>query len=286
MRTRELCLINEKGERYSLTNFRNNCFLTSPSGLGYAYSTEYEQLDNTFTENLRIIKQGQISGTLNFINYDNYTSFVNFIESSERLKFGYKIPYSNGNEKEYFKDVNMQSVSKTQKQTNGIISEAVVFDCLSLWYEENTTIYTIEPQDNEIRWDFRWDSRFSDYNTRTLQYINKGHVEAPVLIEMSGHLVNPQIELYVEGHLYQTVTFNTEIQEYEKLLYGTKEDDFYINKQNTDGTLTSLFDLDVINFENDNVIRLPKNKSCEIRLKAQNEVLNAKVTVLTYYKAV
>ena len=64
--------------------------------------------------------------------------------------------------------------------------------------------------------------------------------------------------------------YQDNIAEYEKLLYGTKENEFYINRQNTDGTLTSLFSLDVIDFSNDNVIRLPINKSCELRLKAEN----------------
>ena len=130
------------------------------------------------------------------------------------------------------------------------------------------------------------DSRFTDYDSRNLTYINKGHVEAPVLIEMSGHLVNPKVELYIEGELYQTVAFNVEIAEYEKLLYGTKENEFYINRQKTDGTIESLFSLDVIDFENDNIIRLPANKSCELKLTADNEVLNAQVTILAYYKAV
>ena len=236
--------------------------------------------------NLRNIQQGQISGTLNFINYDNYTSFVNFIEGSESLKIGYKVPYSDSSFKEYFKDINIQSLSKTQLQTNGILSDSVVFDCLSLWYEENTVIYTIEPQTNEIRWDFKWDSRFSDYDTRNLQYINQGHVEAPIYVEMNGHLVNPRIELYVDGEIYQTVKVTIEIAEYEKLIYDSRENQFYIGKQNTDGTLTSLFSLDCIDFENDNVIRLPKNHSCEIRLTADNEVLNAKLTIYPRYKAV
>ena len=134
--------------------------------------------------------------------------------------------------------------------------------------------------------DFKWDSKFINYDTRSLQYINNGHVEAPILIEINGHVINPKIELYIEGELYQTVTFTTEIAEYEKLLYGTKENEFYINKQNTDGTLESLFSLDVIDFENDNVIRLPINKSCELRLSADNEIQNAQVTILAYYKAV
>ena len=155
-----------------------------------------------------------------------------------------------------------------------------------LWYEKNTIIYTITPQSNEIRWDFVWDSRFTDYDSRNLQYINQGHTEAPILVEMDGHLVNPKLELYVEGELYQSVEITVDIAEYEKLLYGTRENDFYINRQKTDGTLESLFDLDYIDPANDNVIRLPKNKSCELRLTADNEVLNAQVTILPQYKAV
>lgn len=282
---REFKLVNEKGQEYSLMNINDYCLLTEPTGLGYSYSTEYERLENTFIANLRKVEQGQINGIVNFLKYDNYKNFIDFIESSEKLKFSYKIPFEQG-VKEYFKDVNIQSVPKSEIQTNGLISEPVIFDCLSLWYEENTVIYTIQPETGEIRWDFRWDSRFTDYDSRNLTYINKGHVEAPVLIEMSGHLVNPKIELYIEGELYQTVAFNVEIAEYEKLLYGTKENEFYINRQKTDGTIESLFSLDVIDFENDNVIRLPVNKSCEIRLKADNEVLNAQVTILAYYKAV
>lgn len=283
---REFNLINEKGQKFSLMDIYNAFLLTEPQGLGYGYTTEYQQLGNTFIENLRNIQQGQIIGTANFLEYDNYKSFVDFVEGAENLRFEYKIPYRDGSTKEYFKDISFQNITKTQKQINGIFSETVTFDCLSLWYEENTVIYTITPQTNEIRWDFLWDSRFTDYDTRNLQYINQGHTEAPILVQMDGHLVNPKIELYVDGELYQSVEINVEIQEYEKLLYGTREDDFYVMKQNTDGTTTSLFDLDHISFENDNVIRIPVNRSCELRLTAQNEVLNAQVTILPQYKSV
>lgn len=282
---REFKLINEDGQEYSMMDIENYCLLTDPSGLGYSYSVEYEQLGNTFISNLRKVEQGQIEGTVNFLNYDNYKNLIDFIEGSESLKFSYKIPLKDG-VKEYFKDVQVQSITKTQIQQNGVISETIIFDCLSLWYEENIVIYNIESQNSEMRWDFKWDSNFIDYNARNLTFINKGHIEAPILVEISGQVVNPQIDLYIEGQLYQTVTINTTIQQYQKLLYGTKENEFYINRQNTDGTLTSLFNLSVIDFENDNVIRLPKNKSCEIVLSADNEVLNAQITILVYYKAI
>lgn len=282
---RKFRLVNEKGQDFSLMDLYNYCFLSNPDGLGYNYETEYQELINTFIENIRRLAQGQISGTANFVNYDNYRNFIDFIENSEKLRFSYIVPYQNG-EKEYFKDIQIQSISKTQKQTNGILSETVVFDCLSLWYEENTITYTVEPLENEIRWDFEWDSKFSDYDSRNLQYINKGHVEAPIYVEIDGQVVNPKLELYVEGELYQNVKVTTTFAQYEKLIYDSRENQFAILKEKTDGTTESLFSLDYINFENDNVIRIPKNRSCELRLTADNEVLNARLTIYPRYKAV
>lgn len=282
---REFKLVNEKGQEYSLMDIKNYCLLTEPNGLGYGYTTEYEQLGNTFISNLRRIEQGQITGTVNFLKYDNYKKMIDFIEQSESLKFSYKLPLKSGS-KEYFKDVQIKNITKTEIQPNSVISESITFDCLSLWYEEKSTIFTIEPREDELRWDFKWNSRFAGYDSRKLTFVNQGHVEAPILVEIDGSLANPQIDLYIEGQLYQSVQFTTNIEAYEKFLYGTKETDFYINKQNTDGTLTSLKRLDVIDFNNDNVIRMPKNKSCEIVLSADSGVTNAKVTILVYYKAI
>ena len=90
---REFNLINEKGQTFSLMDIRNAFLLTEPEGLGYGYNAEYQQLGNTFIENLRTIEQGQISGTANFLEYDNYKTFVDFVENAESLRFGYKIPY-------------------------------------------------------------------------------------------------------------------------------------------------------------------------------------------------
>lgn len=285
MLVREFKLVNEKGQEYSLMDLENHCFLSDPSGLGYGYTTEYQQLGNTFVTNLRNFTQGQISGIANFKSYDNYKALIDFIESSENLRFSYKIPFKTGT-REYFKDVQISDISKTQKKTNGILSETVNFDCLSLWYEENTVTYTVEPLSNEIRWDFRWDSRFSDYDSRNLSYINEGHVEAPIYVEMDGHLVNPKIILSVDGEVYQTVEITTEIQQYEKLIYDSRENKFTVAREKADGTIEDLFSLDCLDIAKDNVVRLPKNRSCQITLTADNEVLNAQLTIYPRYKAV
>ena len=282
---REFKLINEKGQEFSMMDLENYCLLTDPEGLGYSYTTTYEQVGNTFIENLRKLEQGQIIGTANFGKYENYKKLVNFIEQSESLKFAYKVPLDS-QIKQYYKDVNIQSVPKSQKQTNGIISETLTFDCLGLWYEQTTATYDMSATDNEIRWDFSWDSMFIDYDTRRLSYVNAGHVEAPIEVEISGAVVNPSIELYVENELYLKTSVNITLTEYEKLLYGSKENKFYLLKENEDGTQETLFKREYIDFESFEVIRIPKNKSCEIRLVADNDILNATVTIYCYYKAV
>ena len=285
MNVREFRLVNEKGQQYSLMDIENYCLLTEPSGLGYNYYTEYEQLGNTFIENLRRLEQGQITGVANFLKYDNYKNLIDFIEKSEKLRIAYKIPFANGN-KEFLRDVNIQSITKTQKQTNGVLSETITFDCVSLWYEENTIIYDMQHQVGEMRWDFKWDPIFRDYNARKLDFINSGHVEAPIIVEIKGPIKNPSLELTVEGKLYQTLHFNIELEEFEKLLYSSKENEFYIQKENTDGTTQDAFNLDVLDFDENPIIRFPKNKSCTLKIKSETDITNATVTVLVFYKAI
>lgn len=282
---REFNLINDKGQKYSLMDITNSALMTEPTGLGYSYSDEYAQLGNTFISNLRTIEQSQIEGILNFKKYDNYKNIVNFIEKSNTLKFEYKIPYENG-EKTYYKDIQLKSLSKTEKSQNGIISETVVFDSLSLWYMENIATYEMSGGDDEMRWNFTWDARFSNYSVRSLTFVNEGHVESPIEVVIDGNVQNPKIQLYIEGQLYQEVPFTITLTQYEKLLYGTKENDFYLLKQEGDGTKTNIFNLDVVEFDNDNVIRLPQDKSCELRLVADNDIQSAQVKIYTYYKAI
>ena len=284
---REFKLQNEKGQEYSLMDIKNYCLLTEPDGLGVSYLSEYERVGYTFIQTLRTFEQGQIQGDLNFLNYDNYRNLIDFIENSEKLRLEYTLPYKSGTKK-YYKDVEINILSKSEIQNIGVMTESITMDCLSLWYEEVNLTYNIikSDVDNLIRWDFIWDSRFGGTADSEINLVNKGHVEAPIELEISGRVINPYIKLSVEGEEYQRVTFNTEIGEYEKLLYGSKENNFYILKKLEDGTTQSLFTLDVIDFENDNVIRIPKNKSCKLQIYAENEISEIKAMIYIYYKAV
>lgn len=281
---REFKLLNEKGQEYSLMDIYNYCLLTNPDGLGYSYETQYERIGNEFIENVRKLAQGQIAGTANFKSYDNCTNFINFVETAKKLRFVYSIPYKKGYIT-YYRDVNIASLGKTEKQTNGIISEPVNFDCKSLWYEQNETIFKIESYEDEMRYNYRWNSRYINYNTRSITFNNKGHTEAPIQVEIDGFVENPSISVFVNGELYANITIPITLQEYEKLLYSSKTGEIYIMKQNTDGTKESLWKDPYVDITKTNIFKLPIGV-CEIRLTAEDDITSAKLTIFPQYKAV
>ena len=147
-------------------------------------------------------------------------------------------------------------------------------------------VYTVEPESNEIRWNFKWDSKFVGYDTRNLDFINEGHVDASIELEIDGDVENPVLKLYVENELYQTVTITNHITEHQILKYGSRENNFYIKKQLANGTEQDLKNLDYIDFAEDLVIRFPKGKSCTFKMTADNEISSARLTIYVYYKAV
>ena len=177
---REFSLLNEANQKFSLMDIKNYCLFTDPSGLGMSFDTDYAQLGNLFVANNRKINQGQIGGTVNFLNYDNYKKLADFVEKSEKLKLLYTIPFKDGT-KSYYRDVNVSSIGKTELgNITGILSEPIVFDCLSLWYEPRIIRYQMEKETNQIIWDFEWNSRWIAFNTSNIDFTNEGHVPAAI----------------------------------------------------------------------------------------------------------
>ncbi len=285
MAIREFKLVNDKGQEYSFMDIKNYALLTKPTGLGMEFKKEYTQVGNTFIETFSKITQKKIQGTLIFSNYDNYRNLVDFINTSNLLKLYYKVPYKRGI-RLFYKTVSIDLLDKTEIDEDGYIRESIRINSLSLWCEETQATYRIVNKDGEVRWDFKWDSKFASYDARSLVYINKGHVESAIRIEISNNVQNPVIRLFVDGEEKQIVRINTLINNHEKLVYSSKENEFEISRVLADGTKENLFSLDTIDFSQDNVIRIPKNVRCEIRLTADNNIKDAIATIYTYYVAV
>lgn len=270
---------NENGTRLNLNNTdaKNKCLFLNPTGLGYSYNIEYSQIGDNFISNKKQISQGQVGGTL-ITSYASYSSFVNFIENSNKLKFIYVI-----NNIEYYRDIEVISLDKSEKSI-GYLHTPITINCTSLWYKQNNTIYTITSlNEDAVRWSFKFPSKFISYNNRSILYENKGHVEAPFKLEISGYVINPSITIKVNDNIVNELIISKTFEFGEKLLYCTKDTEMYIYKQKADGSLINLFD--DLNMNKINFFKLPKS-TCQIILSADDDIQNAKLTIYEQYKSV
>lgn len=274
---------NELGQRVDCQKVNGNLFLFNITGLGFEKDVEYVQIGNSFIKNKEKIKQGIIEGELEFydMTYDEYSNFIDFVLKSESLKIIY-IPKKN-NRIEYYRDIDVVKIEKNDEDDFNVLTSPITIFCTSLWYKENNVVYMAEETENEMRWDFDWDSKFTDYENRNLVFENKGHVEAPFLLEMNGYVLNPKIQVYVNKQKIYELALDITIEENEKLMYSTKDNDLFLYLIHADNSQENLFNY--LDLNNINFFKLPKGVS-EVRISGENEILNTRLTIFEEYVAV
>ena len=281
MQIRRFLLENEKGQQFRLDNLNEGCFLTSPSDLGYSYNINFTQVGFDFIENNKKIEQKNPKGIAYFKSYDKVKEFIDYIESSNKLKWIYIIPFKDG-EKTYYLDVSLKKFDKTEKSGKWLACP-VEFVRKSLWYEAKEVVYTIDSVTNELRWDFEWNTVFASYDNRNIIFENKGHTEAPFKLELNGEVINPKITILEDEVEVKKLNLNgLTIAAGETFIYNTKDTEQEIVKIGSTGT-TNLFDFLNPNFIN--FFKLRKGVS-KIRLEAENEITSGKLTIYMQYKAV
>lgn len=285
--TREFKLVNEKGQEYSLMDIYNHALLTDPDGLGYSFNTSYEKIGDTFISYDKIQNQVSFNGNCNFLNYDNYSEFVNFVEKAEELSIAYVVPYKNKPQTTYYKDVNIQSISKTEINSSGVLSCPVTFEMLSLWYEKKEYRYNMASKNNEVRWAFPFSkSRFMNYNERKLTFENNGHTEAPFYLEIDGEINKPHIVIQNDSdNTIFELLIPIKISQYEKFIYSSIDGKIEISKQNVDGSKESLFKQQYIDINKNNIFKLPQGIS-KITLESENEIPSANILIMPFYRTV
>ena len=274
---------NEYGQRIDCQKVNGNLFLYNISGLGFEKNTEYVKVGSRYITNKEDFVQIPINGELEFdeMTYDEYSNFVDFILQANSLKLIY-VPKKSART-EYFRDVDVTQLVKEEEDDFNVLTCPITMIPKSLWYERNDIIYTAEIFDDELRWDFEWDSRFADYENRNIIFENKGHVEASFLLELNGYLKNPAISIYVDNEKKYELALNLILERNEKIIYSTEDDNLRLCLIDENGNETNLFnelDLNKINF-----FKIPKGVS-ELRLTADNEILNSKLTIFVEYIAV
>lgn len=270
-------VMNEKAARWDLNHPQSGLF-TEPEGFGMEYGNSYLKVGDIWATDRKELIQPQISGKIVFPGrmYHAFQEFTAFINRSKKLIFIYKPA---GIEKEYFADVDLISIGKSGYHKGQRFETPVKFVCKSLFYTEDRFQYRIERADRELRWDFRWETKFNDLNYVYFRYENDGQVESPFLLSFTGHCTNPAFQVYQNGRLTHQVSFNITLRSYEKLTISTFDDDLFIEVDGADRK-------DCLDFTNNNFRKLPVGE-CEIYFRQQTGKMNNIILNLEkYYKAV
>lgn len=264
----------DNGLRFDLQN-KSKCFLNAPEGLGFVKDNSYINVGNYFTIDDSKNEQKSIGGSLIFKGdwYNNYKEFITFIKSYNDYKLVYKY-----DDNDYYIDIDIIEVEKGDTGGNKYLECNIEMKSKSLWYKQNSITRTIEQAEELPQWDWRFDLTFNDETLDRIDINNQGQVETPFEFELFGVVEGLSLDVYKNGEVINTITFDVELEDGESLLYGNKDNNLYVYKK-SDGVLTNV--VDCLDLDNNNWEKLPIG---ETALKFNADIGTISSVTITYFE--
>ena len=242
---RKFYIENELNERFDLQS--SSVFFMDPGGLGVDNTLNYIQIGDSFINDYKAVNQSNISGKIEFIDpgaYKNARSFFNWCARAKKLY----LVYDAGDGVEYMRDIDIASFDKSERN-GGTLPIGAKFNCKSLYYLKNNSRFLIEPVEEEMRFDFTFDKRFSDFGSYELNFNNDGHTEAPFDCLIYGYVSNPIIQVYQDDLLISEVIFPVTLEKDEYIHFCTRDGMLEVTKYGEKiENLMPLLDIEKENF--------------------------------------
>ena len=270
-------IMNEKAVRWPLNSPEQGVF-TNPSGFGIDNENNYLKVGDVWLQNSSELKQPTPSGNIVFTqnHYQAFHEFLQFINTAKQLVLVYR---PSGLASEYFAEVDLVSIQKGGYTKGSAFVVPVKFVCKSLFYTEEKFEYHIKKADREVRWDFKWETKFNDASYVYFVFDNDGHVDAPFILSFIGYCLNPEVTVVHEGKEIYKSKFSIEMKNTDRLVLSTFDDDLYIEVNGESR-------LDILDFTNDNFFKMPKGTS-EIYFRSEAGRMNdITISLEKHYKGV
>lgn len=210
---RSFILINKTGTQYDITT--EELLFYGVSGLGLDKDEEYREVGNRYIVVKSKVDATPIEGSLLFAGaspYQQYFDFMRFLDEGDL-----KILYSPLPNEYFYKDVSVQSVSKSELTVQGVLNCGVKLYSLSPWYSlMDPIINSPDVSGNSSIWNattggITWPIKFSVSKPMEIE-INHANIEkAPCRLTIKplvGSITNPTWSHYVNGSLVSTGKIN------------------------------------------------------------------------------
>jgi hypothetical protein len=197
---RQFYLENEYGDIYYF-NHRNQTLISQVSGLGFSLDMKYLEYSRFYSRSEYNIPLSEITETVIFLRgYEGYKTFVDYISKSNKE---YKLHYENDAFKAYCY-VDIASLTKAELIANTIQSN-IVFKKLSLWLKEKSYEIIANGSSSGKVYPYSYPYYYSSsYEGKTFVR-NDGLNDAPLVIEMIGSVVEPELLIKKDGEVVSTL---------------------------------------------------------------------------------
>jgi hypothetical protein len=283
---RKFYIENEQGERLSLVDV-NNLWFNLPSGLGIGMHNAYSQVKQGFYSLVESSEeQAEITGVLVFRAEKTEQSFIEITDKlfkSKELNLVY-IPYG---DKEYYRQICITSIQKSEKRMNRFLECPVIFTALTPWadrYSHHFIFTTGETEDGK-RYDYRYDYRYiPSFLPNSVDFKIQGHYPADLQLTIKGAMSNPVLTLLKGAEIIGRLDLTgVDVASDEYLIFSTKANNpgVWISK---DGVMTDIIDLVNLS-EYTTFFQIPNNE--QVRAEIIADGINdtwATLNVNQYYK--
>lgn len=203
---RKFWLINSLGNRYDLSERDSSAFFYSPSGLGFRRDYKTEQVGASELVTSQSFSLTDITGTILFHKgstgdkYQAYQDFIQFIKYKP-LELHYKTP---NDINDYFCDVLITDVTKTEETPQSVLEAGITFHRLSEWLSANIEpiILTNDAIDDGKHYDLVRDYHYAGAGLSDTVINNIGTDDVGFTIIVEGECSNLHFTLTQGGDTY------------------------------------------------------------------------------------
>ena len=288
---RKLYFQNASGDRWGL-NGEKNVYASSLSGFGVALEPSAANIGHGFfplTDDVTE-PQNSLAFTLTFTQspYETYHQLMNWLATAGTIMIVYT-PYGN---QEYFRDVAVNFIEKSELTQTAWLEAPCSFRCLAPWRQPSPASIekfgSFRPRRKRYGYQY-FDLRYGSDRPGSLvaTIAPSGQIPAALDVRYSGAAQQPRISLVGNnsGKTYGVCAVNTSLEAGDTLLYSSRYDGAYVRKVSAAGVESDL--IDAVDLSGGPFFRIPVHEPCTLYIEASGAVTGAaKVTVHYYYRSV
>lgn len=233
---RKFKLQNALGQEYDLNHLQTG-FLYNVQNLGFNIDAEFTNVAELYRLLTTKYAQQKIKGSVN-IGYgkqthtaqQTYQQFVLFCQEKPITL----VYYPEGATKPYFRDGLITEVTYDEQDT---LTTNIEFTCTSLFYHKLRQVVIPDSQEYAGKiYNYEYDYMYKGQLANTITFEVDTNIPSPVIIEMSGELVNPTWNHYVDGKQVATGRLLATIPEGAIVKIDTTKIPYSIKEYSNGGT--------------------------------------------------